>query len=46
LTELNILSGMKNNVFSGTIIPRRRNSVVFPEIDKNEEEPIEDSVGT
>jgi hypothetical protein len=42
LTELNILCGVKNNVFLGTRIPRPWNLVVFPKIDKNEEEPIED----
>jgi hypothetical protein len=45
LTELNILCGVKNNVFLRTIILRRYNIVVSPEIDKNEEEPIEDGVG-
>ncbi len=46
MIELNILCGVKNNVFSGIRIPRCRNLVVFPKIDKNEEEPIEDGVGT
>jgi len=36
---------VKNNVFLGTRIPRPWNLVVFLEIDKNEEEPIEDGVG-
>jgi hypothetical protein len=36
---------MKNNVFSRTKTPMRQNLVVFLEIEKNEEEPIEDGVG-
>jgi hypothetical protein len=45
LTKLNILCGVKNDVFLGTRIPRHYNLVVSPEIDKNEEEPIEGGVG-
>jgi hypothetical protein len=46
LTKLNRLCGMKNNAFSRTRIPSCRNPIVFPEIDRNEEEPIEDGVET
>jgi hypothetical protein len=45
LTELNKLCGVKNNVFLRTRIPSYQNPIVYPKIDKNEEEPIEDGVG-
>jgi hypothetical protein len=46
LTKLNKLCGVKNNVFSRTRVPSCQNPIVSPEIDRNEEDPIEDGVGT
>jgi len=45
LTKLNKLCGVKNNVFSRTRVPSCQNPIVSPEIDRNEEDPIENGVG-
>ncbi len=41
LAKLNRLCGENNNIFSGTRIPKQRNLVVAPEVDRNKEEVIE-----
>ncbi len=44
LIKLNRLCGMKNNIFLGTRISRRRNQIVTLEIDKNEKELHEEDI--
>jgi len=41
LAKLNQLCGANNNVFSGTKIPKQRNLVVAPEVDRNKEKVVE-----
>jgi hypothetical protein len=45
LTKLYKLCGVKNNVFSRTRVPSCQNPIVYPEINKNEEDLVEDGVG-
>jgi len=46
LAKLNRLCGANNNVFLGTIIPRQRNLVVVPEVNKNRKEVFEEGGAT
>jgi hypothetical protein len=39
LAELNRLCGVKNNIFFGTIIPRKRDPIVTLEVDRDEGGP-------
>jgi hypothetical protein len=40
LAKLNQLCGAKKNIFLGTKVPKHKNLVVSPEVDKNIEEDV------
>ncbi len=42
MVKLNQLCGIKINIFSGTRVPRKRNLIVTPKVDRNEKEPHEE----
>ncbi len=44
LVELNQLCGIKINIFSRTRVPRKRDLIVTPKVDMNEEEPHEEDI--
>ncbi len=46
LAKLNHLCGTKNNIFFGTKVPRCRNLVVGPKINRNKEEVVEEGMAT
>jgi hypothetical protein len=46
LAKLNRLCGAKKNIFLGTKVPKHKNLVVSPKIDKNIEETIEEDAAT
>ncbi len=46
LAKLSRLCGVNNNIFFGTRVPRKRNPVVAPTVDKDEEKPHEEDTTT